>query len=172
MKPQPQHHRPQTQPAEAFALSCGRARFGEQTLLFGSCANDIKISGEDTGGGLSVFQYCGEVQGGPPLHLHEDQDEIYLVQDGQYLFQVGETQTLVSPGGVIFLPRGRPHAFSQVSEKGRMLFMFSPAGDMERYFRALAQLKGPPSPDEEVELFSAHGMRLVGPPIDLRHSAE
>ena len=157
--------------AMSFVLSPGGARFDEQTVLFGVCANDIKVSGHDTGGRLGVFEYAGKVRGGPPLHLHHDQDEIYLVQEGQYLFQVGEARTVVGPGGAIFLPRGVPHAFAQLGDTGRMLFMFSPAGDMEDYFRALAQLKGPPPPEEEAALFAAHGMSLIGPPIDPGHAA-
>ncbi|CAN5556505.1 hypothetical protein BH10PSE4_BH10PSE4_31880 [soil metagenome] len=157
--------------AMSFVLSPGGARFDERTMLFGVCANDIKVSGHDTGGRLGVFEYAGKVRGGPPLHLHHDQDEVYLVQEGQYLFQVGEARTVVGPGGVIFLPRGVPHAFAQLGDTGRMLFMFSPAGDMEDYFRALAQLKGPPPPEEEAALFAAHGMSLIGPPIDPGHAA-
>lgn len=157
-------------PAMSFVLPPGRARFDERTMLFGVCANDIKVSGQDTGGRLGVFEYVGRLPGGPPLHLHHDQDEIYLVQKGEYLFQVGEARTVVGSGGAIFLPRGVPHAFAQLGDTGRMLFMFSPAGDMEDYFRALAQLQGPPSPEEEAALFAAHGMRLIGPPIDPGHA--
>ena len=139
-------------------------------MLFGVCANDIKVSGQDTGGRLAVFEYAGNLKGGPPLHLHHDQDEIYMVQEGEYLFQVGEMRQLVGPGGTIFLPRGVPHAFAQLSDKGRMMFMFSPAGDMEAYFRALARIPGPPPPEEEAALFAAHGMRLIGPPINPGHA--
>ena len=160
-----------TQPSQpSFSLPAEAARFDERTVLFGCCPNDIKVSGDDTGGRLGVFEYTGQIRGGPPVHLHEDQDEIYCVRDGEYLFEVGGQRTVVKAGGVIFLPRGVPHAFAQLSETGRMLFMFTPAGDMEDYFRALAQLKGPPAPEVEAALFADHGMRLVGPPIDPGHA--
>jgi quercetin 2,3-dioxygenase len=169
---QTQHHASAPiAPRQDFSLPAGAARFDERTILFGCCANDIKVSGEDTGGRLGVFEYVGAMRGGPPLHLHEEQDEIYVVQAGEYLFQVGDRQTVVTAGGTIFLPRGVPHAFVQLSDTGRMLFMFSPAGAMEGYFRALAELTGPPPPAEEAALFAAHGMRLVGPPIDPGHAA-
>lgn len=89
------------------------------------------------------------------------------MQNGRYVFQVGEERTTLEGGGLIFLPRGRPHTWAQLSDTGRMLFMFTPAGDMEEYFRALSQLRGPLPLAEERALFAAHGMELLGPPLDL-----
>jgi mannose-6-phosphate isomerase-like protein (cupin superfamily) len=156
---------------QGYALPAGSARFDERTILFGASPNDIKVSGQDTEGRLGVFEYVGAGPGGPPLHLHEAQDEVYFVQDGEYLFQVGEQRSVVKAGGMIFLPRGVSHAFAQLSQTGRMLFMFSPAGDMEDYFRRLAGLDGSPSPQQAAALFADHGMRLVGPPLDPSHVA-
>lgn len=157
---------------QTYTLPAGAARFDERTILFGASPNDIKVSSQDTDGRLSVFEYVGRGRGGPPLHLHESQDEVYFVQEGAYLFQVGEQRSVVKAGGMIFLPRGVPHAFAQLGETGRMLFMFSPAGDMEAYFRHLARLEGPPSPRGAVALFADHGMRLIGPPLDPGHAAD
>lgn len=170
---QPTAHFETTSPAvqgRGFLLPPCAARFDERTILFGCSANDIKVSGQDTDGRMVVFEYFGKVRGGPPLHLHEAQDEIYFVQEGEYLFQLGEQRMVVRAGGMIFLPRGVPHAFAQLGDTGRLLFMFSPAGEMEDYFRALAQLNGPPPPEQEVALFAGYGMRLIGPPIDPGHA--
>lgn len=169
----PSHLEAPTEPrtTRPYALKAEAARFDERTVLFGCCPNDIKVSGHDTEGRLGVFEYAGAMRGGPPLHLHEAQDEIYFVQDGDYLFQVGDQRTVVKAGGMIFLPRNVPHAFAQLGDTGRMLFMFTPAGAMEAYFRQLAQLRGPPAPEHEAALFASHGMRLIGPPIDPGHAA-
>jgi quercetin 2,3-dioxygenase len=70
----------------AFSLAEGETRFGEETILFGSSANDIKVSGHDSQSRLAVFEYQGTVRGGPPLHVHPDQDEIFFVQNGRYVF--------------------------------------------------------------------------------------
>lgn len=156
----------------SYTLADGEARFGESTVLFGSSPNDIKVSGRDASGRLAVFEYRGAVRGGPPLHVHPDQDEIFFVQEGRYVFQVGEDRTVVAGGGLIFLPRGRPHTWAQLSETGRMLFMFTPAGDMEDYFRALSRLNGPLPLAEERALFAAHGMQLLGPPLDLDDNSQ
>lgn len=156
---------------EGYVLSAEAARFGEVTRLPDGSPNAIKVSGQDTDGRVGVFEYVGLGPGGPPLHLHDAQDEIYFVLDGEYLFQVGERRVVVEAGGMIFLPRGVPHAFAQRGQSGRMLFMFTPAGRMEDYFRRLAALEGPPEPERVAALFADHGMSLIGPPIDPGHSA-
>jgi quercetin dioxygenase-like cupin family protein len=157
----------QTAPA-GFVTPSGQGRFGEQTALFGgSSPNDIKVSGRDTAGQLAVFEYVGRVRGGPPLHVHPDQDEMFFIHEGEYLFQVGDARHRIGAGDTIFLPRAVPHTFAQVSGEGRMLFAFTPAGDMEDYFRALAALAGPPSVEEETALFARYGMRRLGPGLEV-----
>lgn len=148
-----------------FVVPAGAARKGAGTVLFGCCPNDVKVLADDTDGQLAVFEYHGRVRGGPPLHLHKDQDEVYFVREGQWTFVVGgETHSLGS-GDTIFLPRGIPHCFAQTSEEGRLVFMFTPAGTMAGFFEAIARFEGPPEPAVEQAVFARHGMEVVGPPI-------
>lgn len=137
-----------------------------QALAFiGVDCNLTKISGADTDQRVVLFQWIGNSRGGPPLHVHAEQDEIFFVTEGRYLFQCGEQRSRLGPGDTIFLPRGVPHAFCQLGDTGRLLFMFTPAGRMEAFFAAASNIEGQPSPDEAARLFAAHGMEIVGPPI-------
>ncbi|WP_395945157.1 cupin domain-containing protein [Brevundimonas sp.] len=152
--------------SKGFVVPAGQDRGQAPVVLFGASLNTVKVSAADTAGRFSLFEYEGAVKGGPPLHLHEDQDEIFYVREGEYLFQVGEERRRLVAGDTIFLPRGVPHAFAQLSERGRLVFMFTPAGDMEAFFRDQAGMgAGPPTPEAAQALFSAHGMRVVGPPL-------
>jgi quercetin 2,3-dioxygenase len=150
---------------EAHVVRAGEDRTASQITLFGACPNAVKVSANDTGGAMSIFEYEGNIKGGPPLHVHHDQDEVYFVRDGRYIFEVGGVRHELGAGDTIFLPRGVPHTFSQCSETGRLVFMFTPAGSMEAYFEALGALEGPPEPKAEAALFAAHGMTLLGPPL-------
>lgn len=49
---------------DTYSLAEGEARFGEETILFGSSANDIKVSGHDSQSRLAIFEYQGTVRGG------------------------------------------------------------------------------------------------------------
>jgi quercetin 2,3-dioxygenase len=151
--------------AKAFVVRAGEDLHARRTILFGACPNSVKVSSRTTDGALCMFEYEGHVQGGPPLHVHHDQDEIYFIRSGQFTFEVGGARHELSDGDTIFLPRGVPHTFVQRSERGRLVFMFTPAGSMESYFEALSMLEGPPVPELEAELFRAHGMSVLGPPL-------
>jgi quercetin dioxygenase-like cupin family protein len=151
-----------------FVVKNGESRFGEKTIIGGKSPNDIKVSAKDTDGLLTVFEYQGNEKGGPPLHIHLHQDEIFFILEGQYLFQVGDEKHTLTVGDIIFLPRNVPHAFAQLTDTGKMLFFFQSSGKMEDYFRVLGGLKGVPSPQEGAKIFADHDMKVVGPPLSLK----
>ncbi len=159
---------PEIRTDKGFVVKENESRFKESTVLFGGTSpNDIKVSSKDTDGKLTVFEYIGNVKGGPPLHIHYKQDEIFFIVEGEYTFKVGESIYQLKKGDTIFLPRKVPHAFAQTSEKGKMFFMFQPSGKMEDFFRKLATFKGQPTPEEGAKLFSDHEMEVVGPPLEI-----
>ena len=125
----------------------------------------VNVPATATGDALSVMSWHGHAPGGPPLHLHPDQDEVFIVDDGEYRFQCGDAQFLLQAGDSIFLPRGVPHTFRQLGATGKLRFLFTPAGRMEAFFEALSRLDGPPPPEQAHTLFALHGMRVVGPPL-------
>ena len=130
---------------------------------------DVKISGSDTNGDLAIFEQTSLSQGkGTPLHVHPLQDEIFYVIDGSYIFKVGEDKYDLKTGDNIFLPRKVPHAWTQVSEKGKMIVMFQPAGKLENFFVTMAALDKEPTPEEVAKIFAANGMLVVGPPLPVK----
>lgn len=151
--------------SNGFITKSGRGRFGETTKINGANPNDLKVSGQDTGDALSIFEYTGKEKGGPPLHVHPHQDEVFYVMQGEYLFQLGQDKHRLKSGDMIFLPRGIPHAFAQLTDEGKMLFFFQPSGKMEDFFRALGKMQGPPAPEQGAKLFEDHDMKIVGPPL-------
>ena len=155
-------------PTKSFKVKAGEARFGKHYQMKGVTLNtlDIKVSGRDTGGAMAVFEQTGLTpKGGPPLHVHPEQDEYFYVIEGRYRFQVGTAEYTGGPGDTIFLPRNVPHAFIQLSNQGRMLVSYAPAGRMEAFFKATDAWKTPPAKEEIARVFAAHGMRVVGLPL-------
>lgn len=55
---------------KGFVVKSGKSRFGETTRIGGTSPNDIKVSGKDTDGNLTVFEYLGNEKGGLPLPVH------------------------------------------------------------------------------------------------------
>jgi quercetin dioxygenase-like cupin family protein len=154
---------------KGFVVKANESRFSEKTKLFGSNPVDIKVSTKDTDAALSISEYTGYTKGGPPLHIHPNIDEIFIVLEGEHLFQLGDDQFHLTVGDTIFIPRGVAHAPAQLSDKGKYLFFFTPSGKMEDFFRALGNLKvnGQASPEEMAKLFTDHDMKIVGPPLKI-----
>jgi quercetin dioxygenase-like cupin family protein len=158
------------QSGKGFKVNAGQARFGEHYKMKCVTLNnlDIKISSKDTNGAFAVFEQTGLTpRGGPPLHIHPLQDEWFYVIEGSYLYQLGQDKYELSPGDTIFLPRNIQHAFIQLSEKGKMIVSYSPAGKMEAFFKVTDKWISPPSQDEIVNVFKEHDMKVVGPPLKI-----
>jgi hypothetical protein len=72
-------------------------------------------------------------------------------------------------GDCVFAPRKIPHAFAKTNEgKTQMLVLFQPAGSMEDFFKQMGKLGSnvPKNPGHTLkQLFEAHGLELVGPPL-------
>ena len=155
---------------KGFKIPAGEGRLHGHIKLKGVNSNvlDVKVSGSDTDGDLAIFEQTSLSQGkGTPLHFHTSQDEIFYVIEGLYKFQVGEDKYDLKTGDSIFLPRRVPHAWTQVSEKGKMTVIVQPAGKLENFFITMAALDHEPSQTEIAKIFADNEMRVVGPPLKI-----
>lgn len=152
---------------EPFIVDNGQSRFGDTIKFLGVHPNDLKVSSKDTDGQLSVFEYIGFAKVGPMLHMHFEQDEIFMVTEGKYRFVVGKETHEINAGQTIFLPRGVPHTWIQLSDYGKMIYMLQPAGKMEEFFVYMNGLKERPSAEEMDRIHAEHKMKVVGPPLSL-----
>ena len=108
-----------------------------ERLVFGDITILIRASAETTGGAFTLFEEVPPLVD-TPLHVHEHEDELFYVLEGEHVFQVGDQELAVGPGGVVAAPRGLPHAQRRVvPNEGRLLVLTSPAG-FEGFFRELA----------------------------------
>ena len=95
--------------------------------------------------------------------MHHFQNEVFFVEEGSYFFKVGDDEFQLSAGDSIYLPQKVPHAWTQISEKGKMLVIFQPAGKMEEFFMTVAALDHEPTKEEMAKIFSDNEMKIVGP---------
>lgn len=155
---------------KGFKINAGEGRIHGHIKLKGVNANilDVKVSGSDTNGALAIFEQTSLSQGkGTPLHFHYSQDEIFHVTDGSYYFQVGDEKYSLTKGDSIFLPRLVPHAWTQVSETGKMTVILQPAGKLENFFVTVAGLDHEPTPEEMKAIFADNDMQVIGPPLKI-----
>lgn len=87
-----------------------------------------------------------------------------MALEGEYAVQVGEGSVRLGPGDSLLAPRGVPHVWACMGA-GRLLVAFTPAGRMDDFFRRVAA--GDAMPGLDPELWISHGMRVVGPPLEV-----
>ncbi len=152
-----------------FLVKSGDSRIGKQLVMrgLGLMAQDIKISSKDSDGTVLVLEIIGNTpMFGPPLHIHPYQDEIIYIVEGEYQIQVGTERYVPNPGDTVFLPRAVPHAFIQLTQIGKIMVTFFPAGKMEDFFKAADSLTSPLESNKEiVNFFASYDLKVVGPPL-------
>ncbi len=124
---------------------------------------DFKVLTRETNGAMFVMENRNMIRGGPPRHVHFEQEEwFYLIEGGEVLMEVGEQKLRLKPGDSVLAPRNVPHVWAYVGERpGRMVFAFSPAATIESFFEETSK----PGAVPDQRRFEAHGMKMVGPPL-------
>ena len=132
-----------------------------RSIWFRGALITVHADSEDTNGKFALFEVSGCPGGEPPLHIHENEDEMFYVLEGRlHAFRGGEEMTL-DPGDSAFLPRRVPHTFRIVSNFARVLVYVTPGG-FEGYFRDLGEPADKLALPNYVPLLSIPEMVRVG----------
>ncbi len=107
-----------------------------------------------------------------PLHLHPDHDETDFLLEGELLLHLDGVERRVGPGAGVWIPRGVPHALLVTSEIARSVWVVTPGGAMEEFFRQAGEVasdRALPPPDIDLARLLAVGestgaMKVLGPP--------
>ncbi|MDR4306675.1 cupin domain-containing protein [Chelatococcus sambhunathii] len=147
-----------------------------QALWFMNGRVTIDVAQADNDDGISVITHEVPSGDGPPLHVHREEDEIFVVLEGKLKLTVGEESLTAEPGGTLLINRGVPHGYKVVSP-GKARFLTITRGGFENLVRQSSRPAGgdglpplaEPTPDQKEKLAaiaSANGVDMVGPPID------
>ena len=123
----------------------------------------VKLSKKETDGRHYVFEVVTPPGLGIPPHVHDREDELIYVLEGEFGIMLGDEQFKANAGDEIFFPRHIPHAFQNVGSKaGRTLWTVVPGGNFEEFFEKLGALP-PGEPDLKVvaQIFAAYGMQIL-----------
>jgi quercetin dioxygenase-like cupin family protein len=113
------------------------------------------VTGAETGGAYFAMEALVPPGGGPPPHIHRNEDETFYVVEGRCDFLLGDETVTAGPGAFVNVPRGMVHRFhNSGTGTARLILTFTPAG-MERFFeetleRALDPTQPPPDNHEAV----------------------
>ena len=92
------------------------------------------VTGEETGGAYFAMEAIVEPGGGPPPHIHRNEDETFYIVEGSCDIRFGDEIIVASAGDFINIPRGHVHCFRNAGDAPmRMILTFTPAG-IEKFF--------------------------------------
>jgi quercetin dioxygenase-like cupin family protein len=91
-------------------------------------------TGEDTNGKYALFEALVGPGGGPPPHVHSQEEEGFYILEGEITFTINGERVVAKAGAFANMPVGTPHSFKNESDKpARMLISVAPAG-LEKMF--------------------------------------
>lgn len=154
---------------KAIHVPAGTDRFKNNgAQIWGLLPLADKLSSQDTGGQIYIFEHRDQGKGGPPRHVHFDQDEWFYVVKGRYAFEIGDERFCLTAGDTLFAPRQVPHGWACISdEPGTLLTLVSPVGQFEKFLHETTEHRDLPSQEQIERAFADHGMKVVGPPLEI-----
>ncbi len=162
---------PTTEPATATLRPyVAQAADHQQLEWLGGGVMNVLFDAQSTGGQVALMRTRLRRGDAAPLHVHSNEDEMFVLLTGSGVFWAGDDRFEVGEGGVVFLPRNLPHAYRFTSETADVLTLCTPAG-IEGFFRAAGHdLRQPKpagwalTPATMAAALSQHGGRIIGPP--------
>jgi len=106
-----------------------------EALWFADSLVTYKVTGSETGGGLTVAEVRAPRGAGSPRHRHHNEDEAWYVMEGELTFWLGDEVRAAAAGDFVFGPRDVEHRFRVDSDEARFLLLLTPAG-FEEFTRA------------------------------------
>lgn len=151
----------QTAKSIATVVAAGQ---GKQFNVLGHAITAI-IAKQNTDGNYYVFECVTPPGLGIPPHVHDREDELIYVLEGNFGIMLGDEQFEANPGDEIFFPKHVPHAFQNIGSKaGKTLWTVVPGGNFEKFFEQLGALPaGEPDLQKVAEIFATYGMELLIP---------
>ncbi|TDT14526.1 quercetin dioxygenase-like cupin family protein [Ilumatobacter fluminis] len=135
----------------------------------------VKVTAGDDGPKMSAVEFTAPRGFGPPLHVHQDEDEIMYVLEGEIRLDLGDTSQIATAGSVVSLPHGVPHVFQVESDQARFLTVTSGGKAHPTFDRFVQELgvetdptnlpaPGEIDPGHVAQVCAMHGIEVLGPP--------
>jgi len=146
----------------------------EEVITFGGLNIRFLLTGTDTNGSVSIFEFS--VPAGQkipaPAHKNDAYEEVLYGIEGVLTWTIDGKTYEVGPGQAVCIPRGAVHRFDNFGSKdAKQLAFITPAIMGPGYFREIreafmdaAKTKTHPDSARMVDIFRRSGMTIAAPP--------
>src|SRR5436309_10170164 len=111
---------------------------------------EVKASGDETGGKLTVMEMTIPAGMGPPPHTHPGGEAVYVLE-GRIRYHIGDDSVEGGPGSFFYVPEGTWENF-EPTEDVRLLVIYAPAGEIDEFFDEVGEpattREAPPPSDQ------------------------
>lgn len=139
---------------------------GRRLNILGHSFN-IKLQRREIEGHYNAVEIITPSGLGIPPHIHDREDEMIYVVEGEFMITLGEENFIAGPGSEIFFPKHVQHAFQNIGRvPGKTLWTIVPGGNVEDFFEELNELPvEAPGMSKVIEIFANYEMQiLINPP--------
>ncbi len=133
----------------------------------------IRLESEKTSGAVAVIEHLLRRGTATPLHVQPREDELFYVIEGQITVWMDGELSEATAGDLVWVQRGRAHAFRVDSERARVLGLSVPGGH-EKFFRLAGEPatdfdldavgSSPPDMERMGQAAASTGVEILGPP--------
>jgi len=131
---------------------------------------EVKASGDETGGKMTIVEMSIPAGMGPPQHTHPGGEAVYVIE-GNVRYHIEDDTLEGGPGSFFYIPEGTWENFEPTSQV-RLLVIYEPGGT-EKFFAEAGEpassheLPPPPEGDPDISgLLAAaekYGMQIRAP---------
>jgi quercetin dioxygenase-like cupin family protein len=151
----------ETRPQQPIVVPAGE---GTRLSVLGEIIT-CKVTSGDTHGAYAVVEAVTPPQGGPPLHMHHDEDEMFYLLEGECEVQCGDQTFKATTGALAILPRKIPHGFRNIGTTPSKILVTITPGGFERFFEEVSRLPRdrPPDMDKIMAIARNYHLELLPP---------
>ncbi|MBV9661356.1 MAG: cupin domain-containing protein [Acidimicrobiales bacterium] len=129
---------------------------------------ELLLSGDETDGKTTVVQFTIPVGAAPPLHTHNCDETVYVI-DGTLRYHIDGEIFEGGPGSIFHIPAGVEENFEPTSllkiigvyHGGSMDKFFAEAGELAKSRQVPPAPSSPPDLERVAEIGARHGLVLI-----------
>jgi quercetin dioxygenase-like cupin family protein len=133
---------------------------------------EVKASGEETGGELTVMQMTVAPGMGPPPHTHPGGESVYVIE-GQVRYHIDGETFEAGPGSFFYIPAGTVENFEPAGDEPIRVLVFYTPGGIDKFFMEIGEpaekrelpprSAEPPDLERIVSVGAKHGLDIKMP---------
>jgi mannose-6-phosphate isomerase-like protein (cupin superfamily) len=147
----------------------------KENLWFGNTWATIHLSSEAGDDGICLMEHRLPYDDAAPLHVHDDEDEVFHILEGRMRFLLGGRTIEAGAGETVLAPKGVPHSFRIISPEGVRVMVVTRGAGFESLVRGAGRwadqprLPAPETPTPETlawlsTVAAENGIAILGPP--------